>query len=318
MFTVFDLETTGFSSATDDVIQFAYVTFDDNNMFLKAESLYFFYEGMSWSEQAYEVHQIPQSYLRQHADKFEENLIKMWTVLSGANVIGHNALAFDAPFAGSWLRRFGLSNLQFGIIQDTMLALRPLNGGHKAKLSKLCELCGITEDNINNFMNMWFPNEAEHHAHNAAWDVTATAIITLLGMSKGYISFSDVSKAADTLAEVDMSLLDSHDTTTTSTPIIEFPEEEKVYFNLIEEDGSTTRRQFISNREKFKDSDVTGSLEFPKELKFVIDDVYEVELVEGVTARLQTSSLGDVFTVATPMATLQTPTLGLRTFAKGL
>lgn len=321
MFTVFDLETTGFSSYSDDVIQFSYVTFDDNNIMIKSDTLYFYYEGMSWSEEAYAVHQISQEFLKQYEDQFEENLIKMWTVLSGANVVGHNVLSFDCPFATSWLRRFGLANLQFGIIQDTMLALRPLCGGHKTKLMKLCSICGITEENIDNFMSMWFPNEDVRRAHNASYDVTATAILTLLGMGKGYISFTSIEAASANLAEVDMSLLDTasetKDAESSKEVALDFPHKEKVYFILIEEDGSETQRQFISNREKYNGY-FTDSIQFPKSLMYVTDGVYESELNDGCTIRLQTSNYGDIFTVVTSFATLQTPDLDLRSFVENI
>lgn len=47
MFVVFDIETTGLSTTSCDIVQFAYIMFDSNNMFVKAENLYYYYEGMS-------------------------------------------------------------------------------------------------------------------------------------------------------------------------------------------------------------------------------------------------------------------------------
>lgn len=187
-YVVFDIETTGFMSTKDDIIQFAYALFDANNQFVKSEVLYFYYEGMSWSEEAYVVHNIPLSLLKEHADKFYENCIKMYTVLNMANVIGYNSNSFDCPFVNNWLLRRGLRKFEFMSTTDVMLSLRPLTKKSRIKLTKLSELCNITPDVIKNVMSLWFPDNTGKSAHDAAYDVTATALLALMGIRKGYIS----------------------------------------------------------------------------------------------------------------------------------
>lgn len=312
MFTVYDLETTGFSSASDDVIQFAYATFDDNNQFIKADTLYFFYEGMSWSESAYEVHQIPLEFLAQYKDQFEENVIKMFTVLSGANVSGHNCMSFDCPFAVTWLKRQGLPQLQFGIIQDTMNAFRPFMGGHKAKLAKLAERVGVTPNVVQSCMNMWFPNEDDRRAHNAAYDVTLTALITLRGLAKGYMNFTTVPNIDSVVDSVDMDLLGNNEAP-------QLPAEERVYFDVRQLDGSTAQIQFVSDRDAF--SNVTSVL--PDSVRFPVILLEEVEGVYSgdhgsATFQLKHTKYGDMFSITVGDNKLETPTLGLKTFTVGL
>ena len=194
MFVVFDIETTGFSEITCDVIQFAYIMFDENMNFVKSEQLYFYYEGMSWSEEAYRVHQIPLEFLKTHKDKFKENLIKMYSVLRNANVIGHNAHHFDCPFCKVWLMRQGIRNLEYRVIQDTMVAFRPLTKKPRIKLTKLAEFVGITPEYVEMMMASWFPTSTARQAHDAAYDVTLTAILTLYGISKKLITFEPLVK----------------------------------------------------------------------------------------------------------------------------
>lgn len=204
MFVVFDLETTGFSSIVNDVIQFAYIVYDSNNMIVRAESLYFYYEGMSWSEEAYQVHQISPEMLRQHADKFEENLVKMYATLMLANVCGHNAKSFDCPFATNWLSRMGLPGLQFRKIQDTMLQMRPISRRPKIKLIKLAEMLNVTDEVTRKLTQKVFGDEIAQQAHNAAFDTMRTALITIIGINKHYISFND--EAEDTAIYTDEDL----------------------------------------------------------------------------------------------------------------
>lgn len=190
MFTVFDLETTGLSSMAHDVIQFAYITYNERNMPIKAESLYFYYEGMSWTEEAYAVHQIPLEFLKQHADKFEENLIKMYATLMNGNVCGHNAKAFDCVFAKNWLSRMGMYNLKYRCIQDTMYAFKPITRRSKIKLIKLAEMLGVTDEITRRTASYVFGDELANQAHNAAFDTMRTGIITVLGINKNLIDFS--------------------------------------------------------------------------------------------------------------------------------
>lgn len=313
MFTVFDIESTGLSPMHNDLIQFAYVTFDDNLMMLKSDVLYFFYEGMSWSDDAYEIHHIPMEELKKHADEFEANLIKMWTVLSGANVCGHNIIKFDCPFVTRWLERFGLSGLRFGIMQDTMVGFRPMNRGHDMKLSRLCELCDVDENVINQYLPIWFPESGATTFHNAAYDVAATAVCTILGLHKGYLSFDIKVVHNIDAASIDVNMLESSEPI--KVPML--PESEQVYFKLIGNSGEIITEQFISNKEGFTDTSVLPtSIAFPYNLSEVDEGIYEC-VESGNTMRLQVTPIGDVFTVRNDMVCLSTPDLNLRKFTEG-
>ena len=52
LYTIFDLETTGFNGTSDAVCQFAFITVNQNLMPVRARNYYFYKEGMPWSEQA--------------------------------------------------------------------------------------------------------------------------------------------------------------------------------------------------------------------------------------------------------------------------
>lgn len=202
MFVVFDIETTGFSEITCDIVEFAYILFDDNLNYVRGEQLYYYYEGMHWSEEAYSVHQISLDFLKTQADKFKENVIKMYSVLNHANVVGHNAKYFDCPFCATWLMKRGVRGLQYGIIQDTMLAWRPVYKKSRIKLTKLVDFLGVDQNTINMLVPIWFNGAEASHAHEAGYDVVATALLTTEGIRRGLITFEPIVKM-NTLVSTD-------------------------------------------------------------------------------------------------------------------
>ena len=189
-FVVFDIETTGLSSFHNEIIQFAYIMFDSNNQFVKAENLYFYREGMHWDQDLSDrVHHITLDFLKQFEDQFEENLLKMYSVLNRANVSGYNSNSFDCPFVKNWLSKFGLNDFEFGIKQDAMIGLRPRSKRARIKLVKMLELFDLTDEMVAGVSSLWFDSSKRHSAHDAVYDTTATALLTLEGLRQGYMTF---------------------------------------------------------------------------------------------------------------------------------
>lgn len=214
MFVVFDLETTGLSSMQNDIIQFSYIMFDSNNMFVRAENLYFYYEGMSWNQEVADIsHGISLDFLKTQADKFKENVIKMYTVLNHANVCGHNSNSFDCPFVKNWLKRMGLSDFEFGIQQDTMLAFRPYTKRARIKLTKLAVMCGLSDAEVDYATKLWFGITESTQSHDARFDTAMTALLTIGGINKKLITFDRV-VAPSINEDIDDSELDIDDSVT--------------------------------------------------------------------------------------------------------
>ena len=214
MFVVFDLETTGLSSMQNDIIQFSYIMFDSNNMFVRADNLYFYYEGMSWNQEVADIsHGISLDFLKTQADKFKENVIKMYTVLNHANVCGHNSNSFDCPFVKNWLKRMGLSDFEFGIQQDTMLAFRPYTKRARIKLTKLAAMFGLSDAEIDYATKLWFGITESTQSHDARFDTAMTALLTIGGINKKLISFDRI-VAPSINDDIDDSELDMDDSVT--------------------------------------------------------------------------------------------------------
>lgn len=252
MFVVFDIETTGLSTTTNDIIQFAYCMFDSNNQFVKAENLYFYYEGMSWSQEAADAsHHLSLEFLKQYEADFEKNILKMYSVLNRCNVIGHNSDSFDCPFVKNWLARRGLEDFAFGIQQDTMKAFKPVTKRARVKLTKLAEMLGCNHASINYFAEVWFGQQNIRGPHDAAYDVAMTAIITLQGIAKNLIAFNPI--VVDQVADnVDY---DDYDEI---TPEVNLPIDPKAFIVMYQTHGSDIVQYhcFNHDRELYRDIDI--------------------------------------------------------------
>lgn len=315
MFVVFDLETTGLFEFSNDIIQFSYIMFDDNNSFVKSESLYFYYEGMSWSEEAYKIHGISLETLKAHKDEFKANLIKMYSILKGNNVCGYNSDRFDCPFAVTWLSRMGLSGLFFNVRCDVMKAFRPVYHKSQIKLTKLCDLLEIKPEFITAFEQMWFPNDETTQAHNASYDTVATAILALDGIRRKLIMFDTPVHIAidDPNLEEDMML--STDTTT----VVMDPAYFCVDLKYFESNDSVV---YAINHDKHKYTTLTPDLIPTYDSKVVHLPIVLTETadnsnvfqatINGVTYELTMDEDGDNFVLKTPFGVMDDSTFDIK------
>lgn len=266
MFVVYDLETTGLSEINDDIIEFAYIAFDDNCNFIQSEQLFFYYRGMSWSEDAYKVHHISLDFLETQADKFKENLLKMYAILNHNNVVGYNNNHFDNPFVKTWLMRQGIRNLEFKVTQDVMLAYRPIYKKSKIKLTKLSDMMGYTPELINRYMDIYFPQVGNSQAHEAAYDVVATALLTLSAIPKHLIAFKSILPESHEAEDVMNDMLFVNENTSTAS---------MVRFTLRDTFGATEIKTLPYIDPKINEHGPI-LVEIPVPLESVDDSVYEL------------------------------------------
>lgn len=259
MFVVFDIETTGLSTTSCDIVQFAYILFDNNNMCVKAENLYYYYEGMSWSDEAEAIHGLSRDFLRQYEDQFRANLLKMYSVLNRSNVVGHNAIKFDCPFVKNWLSRFGLSEFQFGIQQDTMTGFKPITKKNRIKLTVLSDLMGVKPEFVKQFACEWFKGDVANGAHDATYDVTATALLTLQGINKNLISFKPAAALLSTEYDADLEE-DVASVVSSNKPV----DPRGYCINLVELTGASTKHFVCHDRHTYAEpADLSTVPKFP-------------------------------------------------------
>lgn len=299
MYVVFDIETTGLDTMRHDIIQFAYAMFDDNNSLVKAEDLYFYYDGMHWDQELCDkIHHISLDFLKQHKDKFRENVIKMFSVMNRAKVCGHNAISFDCPFVRNWLTRQGVPGLEYGLMQDTMLAFRPVTKRSRIKLGKLADMLGYTQESIKYVSSLWFGTDDSVNAHNAAYDVAVTGLITMEGLRRNLIRFDlavNLEPDKFTLADL-VSEEDSGESK---------PTDPNSYVVILDEDGN--HNYYSLNHDKSKYGEVVlsdGVIEHYKERHLLVpipfkpksDNVWTMEH-EGTVWTLTIDEDGDYMSI---------------------
>lgn len=198
-YVVYDLEASGLLESVCDLQQCAMLVFDDNHILVRAENLYFYKENMHFSEEAYEVNGLSLEFLSQYKDKFEENIIKMYALLNRAKVAGYNNLDYDDPFVTTWLRRNGMGSFAIGLSRDVMQIYKPIYKRQAIKLVKLIPfvrdngILNLSEETVDYMTDMWFGAKGTV-AHDARWDVTATALLFQHALRTGLASFDVVSK----------------------------------------------------------------------------------------------------------------------------
>lgn len=208
LYTIFDIETTGFYESTCDVIQFAYLRLNENFKYVDSGVMHFYYPGMHWSKEAENVHHISMSYLKQFENEFENNLKKMYIMLARCNAVTFNGNTFDIPFCRTWLQRMGMPYLDVTCSYDLMKILRPVYGKN-IKLASLPERLDIPEEVLDTLCTQWFGNAKG--AHDAGYDVTMTAVGFMNAVNNNYVEKpkapSTKSNVKDSYEESDFSSL---------------------------------------------------------------------------------------------------------------
>ena len=179
LFTYFDIETSGLESDAD-VLSFAYMLATENLEVKRAETLYFWKEGVTkWSEEAYEVNGLSKEFLRQYETQYEDNLKKMYIVLSYADLVGYNSgyvgkdgmvHGFDFPRCQSFLIRNGLYEPKVSGFYDVMRML-----GKRVKLDVAFEKYGLSPSLADTFNRVYFKTDSVSHV--ASYDVVRTAML---------------------------------------------------------------------------------------------------------------------------------------------
>lgn len=186
---ILDLETTGLSNVHDDIVQFAFITIDQDFKVIRAKNCYMYKKGMVWSDKAEAINGLSRKFLSQYEAEFEHNLCLLSTIVQRAAVVGHNVEIFDLPFIKQFLLKNGISAPRESMAYDTMKLFRN-SFGKRMKLTKLTEALGITEELIQNMVQLLFHDEA--NAHNAMYDTVATMLCFKRAVARGLCSLKPV------------------------------------------------------------------------------------------------------------------------------
>lgn len=208
LYTFYDVETSGLEKGCD-VLSFSYMLADENLVVKKAETLYFWKEGVTqWTEGAYAINGLSKEFLRGYADQYETNLKKMYIAMSYGDLVGYNSgyvgaegliKGYDFPVCKSFLLRNGLYEPTVLGFYDVMHMCGQIYK-HRWKLQKEFEVHGLSRELADAYMGIYFGTEG--HAHESAYDVVCTAMLFQSLYEAGHIS-RDNQASASFLADIE-------------------------------------------------------------------------------------------------------------------
>lgn len=185
IYTVIDIETSGLSRENADVLSFSYALTDGKEI-LAADTLYFWTEGMQWSQESYEIHGLSKEFLSQYKDDFDKNLRAMFSVIQDSILVGYNSGYIDKfgvlhGFDYQVIKNFLLRNMLDFPIPSSFVDLlkiarsRETNAPNK-KLQSIVDYYGISREAIARVNDIVFPG-SKAVAHNSGYDVVCTVYV---------------------------------------------------------------------------------------------------------------------------------------------
>lgn len=195
IFTVIDIETSGLSRENADVLSFSYALTDGKEI-LAADTLYFWTDGMQWTQESYEIHGLSKEFLSQYKDDFDKNLRAMFSVIQDSILVGYNSGYIDKfgvlhGFDYQVIKNFLLRNMLDFPIPSSFVDLlkiarsRETNATNK-KLQSMVDYYGISREDIARVNSTVFP-DSKPVAHDSGYDVVCTAYVLKEMLAKDLI-----------------------------------------------------------------------------------------------------------------------------------
>lgn len=193
---IIDIETTGFSKDTDNVVEVGIIRFDtDTWKIISDHNLFFWKEGYD-ADKTTHIHGLTNDFLRKYYEEhketktglslFDENMVTLVSALFGCVFIGKNSNAFDIPFLGKWIYRasdgmFEIGKWRSGIPVDMQVEFAPkyqivANTSKKGTLSQYIDIIPRGWELVNDTYSR-LSTGRDARAHNALYDCAMTYVV---------------------------------------------------------------------------------------------------------------------------------------------
>lgn len=195
LYTIIDIESNGLNKDTAEVLEFGYIQINKDCEIIRSGTLFFWKDG--WSVGRGDIHHLSSSYLSQYADDFDENLVKMFTIMYNSIVIGKNSDSFDIPCVLSFLARHAgcLANRKiYGVLdmqtymapkfQEWQREVKKIANNRKGTLEEYMEMMGKSQAEILREFEELFPDCPRKQAHCALYDVYMTYLTVKYAVEK--------------------------------------------------------------------------------------------------------------------------------------
>ena len=191
IYTILDIETTGFKIHSDDILEVGYIQVNENLDVLRYGNLYFYKEQFNIESDAQQVHKLTRDFLSVHEDAFNGNLVRLYTLMQSGRIIGKHSNQFDIPFIISFLERYAIGVNKVSILESIDLEefytsiyrgwYKKTHNGEttrkKGQLSELVEMLGYSQDKVQSMFSHHIKDIHRNMAHSALYDAYMTFIL---------------------------------------------------------------------------------------------------------------------------------------------
>lgn len=187
LYTILDIETTGFhKDGGDEILSFGFLRMNSQFEIKASGTLYFYKPNFNVGKYpACTVHKLTREFMEPYGKDFKDNIKKMYSLCYNSTIIGKNSTSFDMPFIKNFIKRHcpTLDELKyfktFDVQSEFSSIYRSKTGNtNKGTLTDYINCLNITKDDINKVYNS-LPNKdgANMHMHGALYDTIATYLV---------------------------------------------------------------------------------------------------------------------------------------------
>lgn len=190
IFTIIDIETTGFNREYDNILEVGYIKTNQNCELLGHGSFYFYKPQFKVESQAQSVHNLTRDFLEEHESDFNISMAKLYTMMYNGLIIGKNNASFDIPFIKSFIRKhsgylddleiMGYVDLQTYFTeayQQWYYKTYGVGTRKKGTLTELVHMIGHKDEEMRASFTKLFPDCPRTGTHSALYDVYMTYLL---------------------------------------------------------------------------------------------------------------------------------------------
>ena len=183
LFTILDIETTGFNNKHDDILEVGYLIVNQDCEILRHGQFYFYQEHFKIEGSAQDVHGLTRDFLKQYEQDFTKSLARLFTLCCQAIIIGKNNRKFDMPFIDEFLKRYAyrldevtikgyidLEEFYTPIYREWYVKKYGVATKKYGTLSELVDIIGYPQQQLQQEFNFLFPDISRDRAHSALFD----------------------------------------------------------------------------------------------------------------------------------------------------
>lgn len=187
IYTILDIETTGFhKDGGDEILSFGFIRINSQFEIKASGTLYFYKPNFNVGKYpACNIHKLDRKFMETQEANFKDNIKKMYSLCYNSTIIGKNSTVFDMPFIKNFIARHcpALPELIYSKTFDVQTEFSPVykersGNNKKGTLTDYIDILNITQEDIKAvYETLPTKDEESMHMHGALYDCVATFLV---------------------------------------------------------------------------------------------------------------------------------------------